>query len=223
PSVSPQKCLRFDPAATVWSAKQRVLCSLSRSLKGALNYGLFQPPGPGGQGRFLEEERLLREYPQPISRGVPALEFRYKSRVYKQPPLEEKQICKLHTKETCARVLLARGADKEVKNFNGQSPSQVAIIAGNFELAELIKKHKDSDIGEFCSRLQPRPDRPRGRHLGRPLRCRDGSKVTMENLHDQHGRSITDTPQGFDLRSQWSCDPSAPSSDWLELPGPLEL
>uniref|UniRef100_H3CGM8 SH3 and multiple ankyrin repeat domains 2 n=1 Tax=Tetraodon nigroviridis TaxID=99883 RepID=H3CGM8_TETNG len=318
PDLQQTKCLRFDPAATVWSAKQRVLCSLSRSLKGALNYGLFQPPGPGGQGRFLEEERLLREYPQPISRGVPALEFRYKSRVYKQPPLEEKQICKLHTKanlrrfldlvqqrqvekvsqllergldpnyqdsetgaiplrlpprsgvsvsdsrklnsqqlvvelktvfvftcvrgacvvehfvgdlcsrlkplstlpedqilrqalfltrvlelgplappawhlllltpasgrsfwrerssppfrggalrsfrtlpsaclspfllllqETCARVLLARGADKEVKNFNGQSPSQVAIIAGNFELAELIKKHKDSDIVPF--------------------------------------------------------------------------
>lgn len=30
-------------------------------------------------------------------------------------------------------------------------PSQVAIIAGNFELAELIKNHKDSDIGESGS------------------------------------------------------------------------
>lgn len=28
--------------------------------------------------------------------------------------------------------------------------SQVAIIAGNFELAEVIKTHKDSDVGEFC-------------------------------------------------------------------------
>ena len=27
---------------------------------------------------------------------------------------------------------------------------QVAIIAGNFELAEVIKTHKDSDVGEFC-------------------------------------------------------------------------
>lgn len=29
-------------------------------------------------------------------------------------------------------------------------PTQVAIIAGNFELAEVIKTHKDSDVGEFC-------------------------------------------------------------------------
>lgn len=28
---------------------------------------------------------------------------------------------------------------------------QVAIIAGNFELAELIKNHKETDIGEFSS------------------------------------------------------------------------
>lgn len=26
---------------------------------------------------------------------------------------------------------------------------QVAIIAGNFELAEVIKTHKESDVGEF--------------------------------------------------------------------------
>lgn len=28
------------------------------------------------------------------------------------------------------------------------SLSQVAIIAGNFELAELVKNHKETDIGE---------------------------------------------------------------------------
>lgn len=37
---------------------------------------------------------------------------------------------------------------------------QVAIIAGNFELAELIKKHKDSDIGEFCSASNRVPTGP---------------------------------------------------------------
>lgn len=34
-------------------------------------------------------------------------------------------------------------------------PPQVAIIAGNFELAEVIKTHKDSDVGEFCSTQVP--------------------------------------------------------------------
>ncbi|XP_037396011.1 SH3 and multiple ankyrin repeat domains protein 2-like isoform X3 [Pygocentrus nattereri] len=331
PDLQQTKCMRFNPDATVWVAKQRILCTLSQSLKDVLNYGLFQPASNGRDGKFLDEERLLREYPQPVSKGVPSLEFRYKSRVYKQPNVDEKQIAKLHTKanlrkfmdciqnhqlekifkmldrgldpnyhdpdtgespltfaahlenavemikalknggahldfrakdgmtalhkaarsknnttlttllelgaspdykdsrgltalyhtamvggdpaccelllrehasvccqdengwhevhqacrhghvqhlehllfygadmsaqnasgntalhicalynqDNCARVLLVRGADKEVKNYNSQSPFQVAIIAGNFELAELIKNHKESDIVPF--------------------------------------------------------------------------
>uniref|UniRef100_A0A8B9KR64 SH3 and multiple ankyrin repeat domains 2a n=1 Tax=Astyanax mexicanus TaxID=7994 RepID=A0A8B9KR64_ASTMX len=301
PDLQQTKCMRFNPDATVWVAKQRILCTLSQSLKDVLNYGLFQPASNGRDGKFLDEERLLREYPQSISKGVPSLEFRYKSRVYKQPNVDEKQIAKLHTKanlrkfmdyiqnqqvekvskmldrgldpnyqdpdtggmpgfsvslvhedfrafpdqltllelgaspdykdsrgltalyhtamvggdpaccelllhehasvccqdengwhevhqacrhghvqhlehllfygadmsaqnasgntalhicalynqDNCARVLLIRGADKEVNNYNSQSPFQVAIIAGNFELAELIKNHRESDIVPF--------------------------------------------------------------------------
>ncbi|KAI4795425.1 hypothetical protein KUCAC02_031419, partial [Chaenocephalus aceratus] len=309
------KCMRFNPDATVWVAKQRILCTLNQTLKDVLNYGLFQPASNGRDGKFLEEERVFREYPQPITKGVPSLEFRYKSRVYKQPDVDEKQIAKLHTKanlrkfmdliqhnqvdkvlkllergidpnyhdsetgespltfaahldnmvemikvlknggshldfrakdgmtslhkaarsknhvtltrilvvgggdpgccelllnhhasvccqdengwhevhqhlehllfygadmsaqnasgnaalhicalynqihepltsetaftpasDNCARVLLVRGADKDVKNYNSQSPFQVAIIAGNFELGELVKNHKETDI-----------------------------------------------------------------------------
>uniref|UniRef100_A0AAZ3Q2G4 SH3 and multiple ankyrin repeat domains protein 3 n=1 Tax=Oncorhynchus tshawytscha TaxID=74940 RepID=A0AAZ3Q2G4_ONCTS len=331
PDLQQTKCMRFNPNATVWVAKQRILCTLSQSLKDVLNYGLFQPAVNGRDGKFLDEERLLLEYPQPISKGVPALEFRYKSRVYRQTHVEEKQIAKLHTKanlrkfmdliqhhqvekvsrllergldpnyqdtetgetpltfaahldnvveiikvlknggahldfrakdgmtalhkaarsknqvtlmtllelglspdykdsrgltalyhtamvggdpfccelllhehatvccqdengwhevhqacrngyvqhlehllfygadmsaqnasgntalhicalynqDNCARVLLVRGANKEVKNYNSQSPFQVAIIAGNFELAELVKNHKETDIVPF--------------------------------------------------------------------------
>ncbi|XP_075873623.1 SH3 and multiple ankyrin repeat domains protein 2-like isoform X2 [Nelusetta ayraudi] len=332
PDLQQTKCMRFNPDATVWVAKQRILCTLNQTLKDVLNYGLFQPPGDGQDGRFLDEERVLREYPQPVSKGVPSLEFRYKSRVYRGPGVDEKQIAKLHTKanlrkfmdlvqhnqvdkasklldrgldpnyhdsetgespltlaahldtdaariikaltaggahldfrakdgmtslhkaarsrnagaltmlldlgaspdykdsrgltplyhsvlvggdprccelllrhhafvccqdengwnevhqacrhghvqhlehllfygadtgaqnasgncalhicalynqDNCARVLLVRGADKEVKNYNSQSPFQVAIIAGNFELAELIKIHKETDIVPF--------------------------------------------------------------------------
>lgn len=58
----------------MWAAKQRILCSLSQSLKDVLNYGLFQPACRGRDGKFLDEERLLREYPQPTGRGVPSLE-----------------------------------------------------------------------------------------------------------------------------------------------------
>ncbi|KAM9470293.1 SH3 and multiple ankyrin repeat domains protein 2b [Clarias gariepinus] len=58
-------------------------------------------------------------------------------------------ICALYKQENCARVLLHRGANKEVKNHRGQTPFQVAIIAGNFELAEFIKNHKDESIVPF--------------------------------------------------------------------------
>lgn len=74
PSGRCQKCMRFNPDATVWIAKQRILCSLNQTLKDVLNYGLFQPASNGRDGKFLDEERLLREYPQPISKGVPCLE-----------------------------------------------------------------------------------------------------------------------------------------------------
>ncbi|XP_006157662.1 SH3 and multiple ankyrin repeat domains protein 3, partial [Tupaia chinensis] len=327
----PQKCLRLDPAAPVWAAKQRVLCALNHSLQDALNYGLFQPPSRGRAGKFLDEERLLQEYPPNLDTPLPYLEFRYKRRVYAQNLIDDKQFAKLHTKanlkkfmdyvrlhstdkvarlldkgldpnfhdpdsgecplslaaqldnatdllkvlrnggahldfrtrdgltavhcatrqrnaaalttlldlgaspdykdsrgltplyhsalgggdalccelllhdhaqlgtadengwqeihqacrfghvqhlehllfygasmgarnasgntalhicalynqESCARVLLFRGADKDVRNYNSQTAFQVAIIAGNFELAEVIKTHKDSDVVPF--------------------------------------------------------------------------
>lgn len=40
-------------------------------------------------------------------------------------------------------------------NPTSSPPPQVAIIAGNFELAEVIKTHKDSDVGEFCPTQGP--------------------------------------------------------------------
>ncbi|XP_036918486.1 SH3 and multiple ankyrin repeat domains protein 2 isoform X2 [Sturnira hondurensis] len=112
------KCLRFNPDATVWVAKQRVLCSLNQSLKDVLNYGLFQPASHGRDGKFLDEERLLREYPQPAGQGVPSLEFRYKKRVYKQANLDEKQLAKLHTKtnlKKCMDYIQHRSVEKIVK------------------------------------------------------------------------------------------------------------
>ncbi|XP_057362696.1 SH3 and multiple ankyrin repeat domains protein 2 isoform X2 [Manis pentadactyla] len=105
PDLQQTKCIRFNPEATVWIAKQRILCSLNQSLRDALNYGLFQPASGGRDGKFLDEERLLREYPQPVGKGVPSLEFRYKKRVYKQSSLDEKQLAKLHTKTNLKKCM----------------------------------------------------------------------------------------------------------------------
>ncbi|XP_069856976.1 SH3 and multiple ankyrin repeat domains protein 1 isoform X2 [Dipodomys merriami] len=105
PDLHQTKCLRFNPDATIWAAKQQVLCALSESLQDVLNYGLFQPATSGRDANFLEEERLLREYPQSFEKGVPYLEFRYKTRVYKQTNLDEKQLAKLHTKTGLKKFL----------------------------------------------------------------------------------------------------------------------
>ncbi|MCJ8729085.1 hypothetical protein PDJAM_G00011880, partial [Pangasius djambal] len=105
PDIKQTKCLRFDPDATVWSVKQQVVCSLSESLWDVYNYGLFQPASEGHHARFLEEEQSLRQFPQSLEKGVPYLEFRYKSRVYKQSNLDEKQLAKLHTKANLKKFL----------------------------------------------------------------------------------------------------------------------
>uniref|UniRef100_A0A674B0Q0 SH3 and multiple ankyrin repeat domains 2b n=1 Tax=Salmo trutta TaxID=8032 RepID=A0A674B0Q0_SALTR len=96
--VLEQTCMRFKPEATVWVAKQQILCTLTQTLRDVLNYGLFQPAVEGRKSGFLDEERPLKDYPTPTSiKGVPTLEFRYKSRVYQQPNVNEKQIAKIHT------------------------------------------------------------------------------------------------------------------------------
>lgn len=69
-----QKCLKFNVDAPIWLSKQRILCTLNQSLKDVLNYGLFQPAYNGKAGKFLDEERQLREYPFPSIAPVPYLE-----------------------------------------------------------------------------------------------------------------------------------------------------
>ncbi|XP_051979068.1 SH3 and multiple ankyrin repeat domains protein 2-like [Xyrauchen texanus] len=97
PDLQQSKSMRFSPDVTVWVAKQQILCTLTQSLRDVLNYGLFQPAVDGRESGFLEEERRLRDYPLATNKGDPTLEFRYKSRVYQQPKVNEKQIEKLHT------------------------------------------------------------------------------------------------------------------------------
>ncbi|XP_053474577.1 SH3 and multiple ankyrin repeat domains protein 1 [Ictalurus furcatus] len=142
PDIKQTKCLRFNPEATVWKAKQQVLCSLTESLKDVLNYGLFQPATDGHDAKFLEEERPLRDYPQSFEKGVPYLEFRYKTRVYKQTNLDEKQLAKLHTKASLKKFmeyvqsgsvekvakLLDKGVDPNYHDTDtGETPLTLAV------------------------------------------------------------------------------------------------
>ncbi|XP_075362760.1 SH3 and multiple ankyrin repeat domains protein 3 isoform X2 [Mycteria americana] len=105
PDLQQTKCLRLNPDVPVWVSKQRILCTLNHSLKDVLNYGLFQPAFNGRAGKFLDEERLLREYPLNPDTPVPYLEFRYKRRVYTQTLLDDKQFAKLHTKANLKKFM----------------------------------------------------------------------------------------------------------------------
>ncbi|XP_061085242.1 SH3 and multiple ankyrin repeat domains protein 3-like [Conger conger] len=155
PDLQQTKCMKFHTEAPVWVSKQRILCSLNQSLKDVLNYGLFQPAHNGKAGKFLDEERLLKEYPLPVVAPVPYLEFRYKRRVYTQTHLEDRQLAKLHTKanlkkfmeyvqqrhvEKVAR-LLEKGLDPNYHDPDtGECPlTMAAQLEGCAELIKVLK------------------------------------------------------------------------------------
>uniref|UniRef100_A0A8C5MUG7 SH3 and multiple ankyrin repeat domains protein 3 n=1 Tax=Leptobrachium leishanense TaxID=445787 RepID=A0A8C5MUG7_9ANUR len=155
PDLQQTKCLRLNPDAPVWVSKQRILCTLNHSLKDVLNYGLFQPAFNGRAGKFLDEERLLREYPPSLATPVPYLEFRYKRRVYTQTLLDDKQFAKLHTKGNLKKFmeyiqlqnvekvsrLLERGLDPNYQDPDtGECPLTLAAqLEGGADLVKILR------------------------------------------------------------------------------------
>ncbi|KAI4822740.1 hypothetical protein KUCAC02_008269, partial [Chaenocephalus aceratus] len=61
--------------------------------------------------------------------------------------------------ESCSRILLYRGANKDTKNNSGQTAFQVAVMSGNFELGEIIKNHRDTDVVPFVESPKYAPQR----------------------------------------------------------------
>uniref|UniRef100_A0A915ITD1 PDZ domain-containing protein n=1 Tax=Romanomermis culicivorax TaxID=13658 RepID=A0A915ITD1_ROMCU len=122
---------QFQLEDTVWKVKQTVLESLPKPAspppfrlilrpnqsfttklnewekdvreRDGLNYGLFLPPCNGRAGKFLLEERPLKDYP--FHDCVPYLEFKYKKRVYKMLNLDEKALRLLHNKNGLRKFL----------------------------------------------------------------------------------------------------------------------
>ncbi|XP_062993779.1 SH3 and multiple ankyrin repeat domains protein 1 [Elgaria multicarinata webbii] len=180
PDLHQTKCLRFNPDAAIWVAKQQILCTLNESLKDVLNYGLFQPATNGRDAKFLDEERLLREYPQSFEKGVPYLEFRYKTRVYKQTNLDEKQLAKLHTKTGLKKFLeyVQHGAAEKVARLLDKG---------------LDPNYHDSDTGEtpltLAAQLDGTIDVIRllclgGAHID--FRARDGATALHKAVCSHH-------------------------------------
>ena len=53
--------------------------------------------------------------------------------------------------EDCARVLMFRGANKELRNSTGHTPYEIAIAASYHGLADTIRKFRPEDVGEKLS------------------------------------------------------------------------
>ncbi|XP_077594355.1 SH3 and multiple ankyrin repeat domains protein 1-like [Stigmatopora nigra] len=145
PDIKQTRCVQLDQDCTVWNAKQQIICSLGETLWDVFNYGLFQPAGEGRDAKFLEEERTLWEYSHSFEKGVPYLEFRYKTRVYKQTNLDEKALSKLCTKANLKKFMdciQTGGLEKMLKlldkgldpNFHdqesGETPLTIAAQSG---------------------------------------------------------------------------------------------
>uniref|UniRef100_A0A674F5V7 SH3 and multiple ankyrin repeat domains 2b n=1 Tax=Salmo trutta TaxID=8032 RepID=A0A674F5V7_SALTR len=157
PDLQQSKRMRFKPEATVWVAKQQILCTLTQTLRDVLNYGLFQPAVEGRESGFLDEECPLKDYPTPTNtKGVPTLEFRYKSRVYQQPNVNEKQIAKIHTQANYRKLMdhiqhhqlaklakmLEKGLDPNYHDPDtGETPLTFAAHLDNVAQVVVVLKH----------------------------------------------------------------------------------
>jgi hypothetical protein len=57
-----------------------------------------------------------------------------------------------YSQEECARILLFRGAAKDVANYSSVDAQFLAAKVGNERLAELIKNFPPKDVGKYyCS------------------------------------------------------------------------
>merc|ERR1719336_3605738 len=112
-------------------------------------------------------------------------------------------VCAVNNQDSCARLLLFRGADKECLNYAGQTAYQVAVIAGNLELAEVIQSHKQEDIVPF--KEAPKYN-PRRRVSGAPL------SRTMSDCGSLQYDTLRPVPGSFILK------PASPSLSDRSLP-----
>uniref|UniRef100_A0A0K0CWQ1 PDZ domain-containing protein n=1 Tax=Angiostrongylus cantonensis TaxID=6313 RepID=A0A0K0CWQ1_ANGCA len=133
-----QKCLTVGLDDFLWDVKRKLLATLSQPLAQAFNYGLFLPPCDGRAGKFLLEDRVVRDYP--FHDCVPYLELKYKKRVYKMLNLDEKHLKSIHSKSTLKKFmdyvqsknaekvekLCAQGLDANFHDAQGETPLTLA-------------------------------------------------------------------------------------------------
>ncbi|KAJ1530379.1 hypothetical protein ONE63_005288 [Megalurothrips usitatus] len=70
-------------------------------------------------------------------------------------------VCAVNNQDSSARMLLFRGCQRDALNYANQSPYQVAVIAGNLELAEVIQNFQSDQVVPYREPPQYNPRRRR--------------------------------------------------------------
>jgi len=148
PFVFLSKKFTFSNDDTVWIAKQTVLLEFSSlNLVDPLNYGFYMPPLKGKSGKFLDEERPLRDYPAE-SYGD-HLEFRYKKRIYRGLHMEEKKLSKYQSKSYQKKFFefLVTGNEEKAKKLleKGLDPNFQSEATGETPLTTMVQLPNSSD------------------------------------------------------------------------------
>ncbi|CAD5211232.1 unnamed protein product [Bursaphelenchus okinawaensis] len=140
PELQMQKCLTISLDELVWDIKRKLFASLPQQLPQSFNFGLFLPPCDGRAGKFLLEDRPLRDYP--FHDCVPYVELKFKKRVYKMLKLDEKALKQIHSKSNLKKFMeyvLSRNSEKVEKlcasgldpNFHdSQGETPLTLAAG---------------------------------------------------------------------------------------------
>ncbi|KAF7262527.1 hypothetical protein EG68_00178 [Paragonimus skrjabini miyazakii] len=98
-----ERTFNFNATDLIFDVKLNVLNNISQPVKDKWNFGLFLPPSKGKAGKFLQEDRMLREYP--FDNSVGHLELKYKQRVYRVLRTNVNKLKKLHIKSNLRQFL----------------------------------------------------------------------------------------------------------------------
>ncbi|TMS02917.1 SH3 and multiple ankyrin repeat domains protein 3 [Larimichthys crocea] len=175
-----------------------------------------QPAFNGRAGKFLDEERLLKEYPLPPITPIPYLEFRYKRRIYTQSYVDDKQLAKLHTKANLKRFMehvhqknvekvskwLEKGLDPNFHDSDsGECPLTLAVqLEESCELIKVLRSggaHLDFRTRDGITALH------------RAVLCRNSASLTPGNA-SRHAHTLattTHTPPQMRKRRLYSAVP----------------
>ncbi|CAG5102090.1 Similar to Shank3: SH3 and multiple ankyrin repeat domains protein 3 (Rattus norvegicus) [Cotesia congregata] len=98
-----------------------------------------------------------------------------------------------NTDASCIRTLLFRGAQKDSLNYANQTPYQVAVIAGNMELAEVIKTYQLEDVVPLKDPPSYNPKRRSVAFAGMTTSCSASNLGTLTRIPSSNESSTCGT------------------------------